>query len=104
MPSLMSKKAAFLYITLALSGCGPKPIVLNPPPPPKEWLVCAPMPDRPNLAPLVPVPLSDGTVAYLKRDTDARDAEIARYILRSREAWFSCHNQLAKVREYYEGQ
>ena len=106
MPSIMSKKAAFLYMTaLSLTACNqPQPIKLNPPPPPASWLVCEPMPDRPQLAPPVPVPLSDGRVVYLKPETDARDAEIARYILRSREAYFSCWNNLAKVKDYYAGQ
>lgn len=105
MLSIMSKKAAFLYMTLTLTACNqPQPIKLNPPPPPQSWLVCEPAPVKPEVTPLAPVPLSDGTVVYLKRDTDARDAEIARYILRSRQAWFDCHNQLGKVREYFAEQ
>lgn len=96
----MTRILSIACSSLALVACCPEPIRVGAPPPPQEWLVCEPMPDRPNLASLVPVPLSDGRVVYIKRDTDARDAEIARYILRSREAYFSCANNLAKVRDY----
>jgi hypothetical protein len=98
----MSKKRAFLYtLPLCLTACGPKPITVNVPPPPASYMVCEQLPARPDLKPLVPFVLSDGRKVYLVDEVNARDAEIARYVVQARGAWFSCFNQLAKVRDFY---
>lgn len=85
---------------LALTACGPD-IKVNPPAPPREWMVCEELPAKPDLKPLEAINLPDGRVVYLKADVDARDGQIARYVVAVNGAWFSCANQLAKVREYY---
>lgn len=87
---------------LGLTACGQPDIVVSTPPPPQDWLVCEPAPERPSLAPLVPVTMPDGRVAYVKSDTDTRDLAIAGYIIGLRSAWFDCSNQLGKVRDYFE--
>jgi len=81
----------------ALTACGPKPITVNAPPPPAEWMRCEPEPARPSLSPLTGIA---GT--YAKPEVDARDSAIARYILALRAAHFDCANNLAKVRQYHE--
>ena len=86
---------ALLCTLMALSACGPKPITVNAPPPPAEWLTCAAEPERPSLEPLNSVA---GT--YAKPEVDARDSVIARYLLALRAAHFSCANNLAKVKQY----
>ena len=94
------------YLILAspifLAACG-EPIEVGLPPPPREWLSCKEMPLAPDLKPLERITLPDGRVVYLARETNDRDAEIARYIVDLRGAWFDCHNQLAKVRGYFKG-
>jgi hypothetical protein len=94
----MSKKWLFVYtLPLALAACGPEPIVVNAPPPPDAWLVCADEPERPSLPGLTPL----GTT-YDKAQVDARDRVIADYILRLRESGFSCRSNLNKVRVYHQ--
>jgi hypothetical protein len=86
----------------ALSACH-EPIEVGLPPPPREWMVCEKLPVAPDLEPLVPFQLSDGRTVYLADDVNARDAQIARYVVAVRGAWFSCANNLEKVRGYYGG-
>jgi hypothetical protein len=98
----MSKKLAFLYaLPLCLTACGPKPITVNAPSPPASYMVCEELPARPDLKPLEAIALPDGRMAYLKAETDARDAKIARYVVESRAIWFECFNNAAKLRDYY---
>ena len=85
----------------ALTACGPKPITVNAPAPPAGWMVCQKLPVAPDLKPLTPFQLSDGRMVYLKADVDARDSQIARYVIEVRGAWFDCSNNLAKVRDYH---
>lgn len=101
MPSNVSKIPAFLC-TLILTACGGETITVNTPPPPNEYLVCAELPDPPDISPLTPIVASNGTKVYLKAEVDTRDGEIARWLIAVRGAWFSCANNLAKVRDYYE--
>jgi hypothetical protein len=101
MPSNVSKICGFLAM-FALASCGGETIKVGTPPPPASYMVCDELPAKPELAPLEAITLPDGRQVYLKRVTDERDAQIARYIVGMRGAWFSCHNQLAKVRDYYE--
>lgn len=84
-----------------LAACG-EPVEVGLPPPPREWLSCKEMPVAPVLEPLERVTLPDGRVVYLARETNDRDAAIARYIVDLRGAWFDCHNQIAKVRGYFK--
>ncbi len=93
----MTRTLLTLSLAVSLAGCG-EPIRVNAPPPPQEWLQCAPAPDMPNVTPLAPVA---GT--YAKPEVDARDSLIARYIMALRAAHFDCSNQLGKVRDYYAG-
>ena len=85
------------FSTLALSACTGERIRVNAPPPPKEWLVCAPEPARPQLPGLTPL-----GEHYSKPQVDARDSAIARYVLDLRAAWFDCSVKLGKVRTYHE--
>jgi hypothetical protein len=88
----------------ALSACARNPIDRRPAPlPPREWMVCEKLPVAPDLEPLVPFQLSDGRTVYLVDDVNARDAQIASYVVAVRGAWFSCANNLEKVRGYYGG-
>jgi hypothetical protein len=64
-------------------------------------MVCEELPARPDLKPLEAIALPDGRMAYLKAETDARDAAIARYVVQARGAWFSCANAVHKIRDYY---
>lgn len=86
---------------LCLTACGPKPITVNTPSPPAEWLQCQQAPERPDLAPLSAYPAEDNGQIYRKGDVDARDLVIARYIIALRSAYFDCSNNLAKVKQYY---
>jgi hypothetical protein len=95
------KPALFLALPFALTACGPKPITVNVPPPPASYMVCEELPARPDLKPLEAFALPDGRMAYLKAETDARDAQIARYVVESRAIWFECFNNAAKLRDYY---
>ena len=88
------------FSALALTACK-QPIEVGLPPPPAEWMVCDALPAKPDLKPLERITLPDGRVVYLASETNARDAEIARYVVGVRGAWFSCSNQLEKVRGYY---
>ena len=88
--------------SLALASCGGETITVNTPPPPNEYLVCAELPDPPDISPLTPIVASNGTKVYLKAEVDTRDGEIARWLIAVRGAWFDCSNQLGKVRDYYE--
>jgi hypothetical protein len=87
-----------------LAACGQPDIVVSAPPPPAEWLTCEQLPAKPNLDPLAVITLPDGRTAYAKPETDARDAEIARYIVEVRGAHFECWNNLAKIKDYYAKQ
>jgi hypothetical protein len=94
----MTRTALTLFSSsLALAACGPQPIVVNAPPPPDAWLVCADEPERPSLPGLTPL----GTT-YDKAQVDARDRVIADYILRLRDSGFSCRSNLNKVRVYHQ--
>ena len=98
----MSRKRAFVYtLPVLLVACGPKPITVNVPPPPAEFLTCTKAPERPDLAPLTAYPAEDNGPIYRKGDVDARDLAIARYVIDLRAAYFDCNNNLAKVRDYY---
>ena len=87
----------------SLSACQ-KPIKVNPPPPPADYLVCQILPERPDLEPLEAIETDNGAKVYPKPQTDARDAVIARYVISLREAFFSCANQLNRVSDYYAEQ
>lgn len=87
--------------SLALAACG-EPIEVNPPPPPPEYLTCKEMPTAPDLSPLEAFVLPDGRTAYLKPETDARDAHIARYVVALRGAYYDCAGQLGRVKDYVE--
>lgn len=100
MPKHVSKISAFLTM-FALTACGGEKIEVGLPPPPTDWMVCQELPAKPDLKPLERIVLPDGREVYLAAETNARDAQIARYVVGVREAWFSCSNQLAKVKGYY---
>lgn len=87
--------------TISLAACG-EPIEVGVPPPPDEYLTCKELPGVPAIAPLTPIMGGNGVTVYLKTETDARDGEIARWLLQVRSAWFDCSNQLGKVRRYYD--
>jgi hypothetical protein len=95
---------ALIIATLFLASCGGETIRPNLPPPPRDYMVCAKLPERPDLKPLEAITLDDGRVVYLKAETDARDAQVARYLVAVRDSWFSCSNQLGKVADYYKGE
>lgn len=86
----------------ALTACG-EPIEVGAPPPPAERLVCEEMPAAPDLEPLEAISGPNGATVYRKAETDARDAQIARYIVALRGAWFSCSSQLKWNRDYHAG-
>jgi hypothetical protein len=88
---------------LILTACAGETITVNAPPPPREWMVCEKLPAAPDLEPLVAFQLSDGRTVYLVDDVNARDAQISRYVVAVRGAWFSCANNLEKVRGYHGG-
>ena len=90
------------FASLALAACGGEKIEVGTPPPPASYLVCDALPEPPDISPLTPIVASNGTKVYLKAEVDARDGDIARWIVSVRNAWFSCSNQLARVRDYYE--
>lgn len=90
-------------LTLLCAACG-EPIKLNPPPPPADKLVCAELPSPPAVEPLEAFQASNGALVYPKADVDARDSEIARWVVELRGAWFSCSSQLGWVRDYYDAQ
>ena len=94
------QKLLALIPLMVCSACGPQ-IEVGIPRPPEEYLTCKELPAVPPIAPLTPVRAANGMTVYLKTETDARDAEIARWILQVRGAWFSCSNQLERVRDYY---
>ena len=101
MPSNVSKIPAFLC-ALTLTACGGETITVNTPPPPASYLTCDTLPDVPDISPLTPIVASNGTKVYLVDEVNARDSKIARWIVDLRGAWFSCADQLVKVRDYYE--
>ena len=84
-----------------LAACG-EPIEAGLPPPPREWLSCKEMPVAPDLRPLERITLPDGRVVYLARETNARDAAIAKWIVEVRERHFECWNNAEKLRGYYK--
>lgn len=88
------------FASLALTACNRETIKLNPPPPPASYMTCEQLPAVPDIEPLTAYNTGDVQV-YLKPNVDQRDGEIARWIVDVRGAWFSCWNQLAKVRDYY---
>lgn len=89
-------------LATACMACGGEKIEVGTPPPPASYLICDTLPDVPDISPLTPITASNGTRVYLKAEVDARDSLIARWIVDVRGAWFSCSNQIAKVRDYYE--
>lgn len=91
------------FSALALTACHGEPIKVNAPPPPQERLVCDPLPTPPDLSPLVAFTTPDGVPAYRKADVDARDAQIAPYVVQMRSAWFSCSSQLQWNADYWKG-
>ena len=84
----------------SLTACDPA-INLGKPAPPAERLVCDPLPVAPNVTPLTAFQASNGAWVYYKADVDARDAQIAPYVVQIRQSWFSCSNQLAWNRDYW---
>lgn len=98
----MTRTLLTLCSSLALASCGPQEkINVGTPPPPGEWLVCEGLPLSPDLKPLKPYRLADGRMVYLKSEVDARDAQIAPYVVALRGAWFSCSNNVGRVRDYH---
>jgi hypothetical protein len=98
----MKIPSTLCFSALALAGCSQREAInVGAPPPPPDYLVCEELPPKPDLKPLEAFTLPDGRTAYLKADVDARDGHIARYVVAVRGAWFSCSNQLGKVRDYY---
>ena len=83
-----------------LAACNPAVEVGRPPPPP-ERLVCEGLPDVPDVKPLQAFALPSGVQVYYKADVDARDAQIAPYVIAVRGAWFSCSSQLEWNRDYW---
>lgn len=100
MPKHVSKISAFLTMSV-LTACGGEKIEVGLPPPPADWMVCEELPVKPDLKPLERIVLPDGREVYLKADVDTRDASIARWIVQARGSWFSCSENLAKVKGYY---
>ena len=98
----MTKTLWTLCSISLLTACGGETITVNAPPPPASYLICDTLPEPPDISPLTPIVASNGTKVYLKAEVDTRDGEIARWLIAVRGAWFSCANQLAKVRDYYE--
>lgn len=88
---------------IALSTACAEPVKLNPPPPPPERMVCAELPAPPAIEGLVAFPLGESTV-YDSGQVDRRDAKIARWIVAVRDSWFSCSNNLAWIRQYFQEQ
>lgn len=97
----MHKALIAIALMPFLSGC-PKPIKVGAPPPPAEMLVCQEEPVAPDLEPLVATTAANGAQVYSKSDVDARDAEIADYIVNYRGAWFSCSSNLEWNRNYWD--
>lgn len=95
-------KLWLIVTTLPLAACAGETIQVGMDPPPQSWMVCKPLPDRPDLTALVPFTLSDGRQVYLKDAVDDRDSHIADYVLQVRGAWFDCASSLERVRGYYE--
>jgi hypothetical protein len=93
--------AATLSTLFLVTGCNER-LEVNPPPPPAKYLTCQELPAVPAIAPLTPIRTANGTTVYLTAETDARDAQIARWIVDVRGAWFDCSNQLGRVRTYVE--
>jgi len=110
-----------LTACFSLAACGPQ-IAPNPPPPPERYLTCKALPQKPTPDDLRVLRFDRDTVVslkvagkweritipkkakfYLKADVDARDGEIARYIVNVRGAWADCSIQLGRVRDYVEG-
>jgi hypothetical protein len=87
----------------ALTACAGEVIEVNAPPPPQEYLTCEEMPTAPDLSALEAIQASNGALVYSKPETDARDAQIARYIVELRQSYFSCSNAVKRIADYYEG-
>jgi len=90
-------------LTLCLAACQ-KPIEVGIPAPPTERLVCAKMPLPPDISPLMPFMAPEATSVYQKQQVDERDAKLAAWIIALRDAHFSCYDNLAWVRDYYQSQ
>lgn len=99
----MTRLAIVGVVCAALTACGGERIEVNAPPPPQEYLTCQEMPTAPDLTALEAIEASNGALVYPKPETDARDAQIARWIVELRGAYFDCANQLGRVRDYVEG-
>lgn len=94
--------AATLWIPF-LAACQ-TPIKVGAPPPPSEFLTCQEEPEKPVFKPLEVHTGPMGGLFYKVADVDARDAQIAPYVLLLRGSWFSCYNDVEAIREYYEAQ
>lgn len=66
--------------------------------------MCAELPAKPDVLPLVAFVAENGALVYSKADVDARDVLIAEYIVEVRGSWFSCHSQLGWNRDYFAAQ
>ena len=91
----------YLLPLIALAGC--KTIDVGFPPPPQDSFICAELPNKPDLEPLDVITLNDGRKVYSKPQVDARDAEIAYYIVGVRGAFFSCKSALQFQADYWDG-
>ena len=87
-----------------LTNCGGETIKVGLPPPPADYFSCQELPATPQLEGLQAIEASNGALVYPKPQTDARDADIARYIVSLREAWFDCSNALQRVQDYYDSE
>jgi hypothetical protein len=97
-------RTLIIATVLLATSCAGEVIEVNAPPPPQEYLTCQTMPTAPDLSALESIQASNGALVYLKPETDARDAKIARYIVDLRQSYFSCSNQLERVSDYYQEQ
>lgn len=96
----MHKIVAVTLLMLSCAAC--KTIDLGKEPPPAERLVCAPLPEAPDLSPLQAFQTADGVMVYHKAEVDARDVPIALYVVDLRGAYFSCSNQVGWHRDYWK--
>jgi hypothetical protein len=97
----MRKALALIPLIACLTAC-PKPIEIGPLPPPAERFVCLPLPQPPVLSALV-ASEANGVMVYRKDAVDARDGQIARYIVDVRGAWFDCSNAVQWHKDYWTG-
>lgn len=96
----MMKTALITCSSLLLASCAPN-INTGRPLPPPERFICDALPERPDLPALQPFVTDKGVRVYSKAEVDARDANIAQYIIDVRGAWFSCSQGLKWLDRYY---